>query len=84
MGTLSFSIARENKHPDTVIGGHLTGLSSDLRVNSTLSFQLTDGSCLWTILRQPGQAWEPLLDRLPECAVGARNLTYNQWLYGLF
>jgi hypothetical protein len=37
MGTLSFSIARENRRPDIAIGCHLAE-PSDLRVNSTPAF----------------------------------------------
>jgi hypothetical protein len=54
-----------------------------------LPFQLTDGSCLWTILQQPIPATLSVLGArrrslCTELTVGARNPADNQWLCGFF
>jgi hypothetical protein len=86
ISTLGFSIERENKRPDMTIGDHLAEPSLDLGVNSLpLPFQLTDGSCLWTILQQPVRSCGPRYSELltPSTRLALQAID-NQWLYGFF
>lgn len=65
--SMSLNIARRRRRNRAPLVGLVPEPSSDLGVNSTPPFQLTEGSCLWTILQESDRSEDSACERQNLC-----------------